>query len=64
MSQFKKIVVGHDLWRGGEAALRSAQVFADRYGAAIKLVHVVEPHPFFHMPSPALAQLPNLIELP
>lgn len=63
MSQLKKIVVGHDLWRGGEAALQSAKVFADRYGAALKLVHVVEPHPLFHTPSPILAHLPNVEEM-
>ena len=63
MSQFKKIVVGHDLWRGGDSALQSAKVFADHYGAAIKLVHVVEPHPFFHTLNPVLSHLPSLEEL-
>ena len=63
MSQFKKIVVGYDLWRGGEAALQSAQVFADQYGAAITLVHVVESQPFFPTLSPVLAHLPSLEEL-
>ena len=63
MRQLKKIMVGHDLWRGGEAALQSAQVFTDRYGTSIKLVHVVEPHPVFHTPSPALANSPGLEEM-
>lgn len=63
MRQLKKIVVGHDLWHGGESALQSAKVFADRYGTLIKLVHVVEPHPIFHTPSPALVNYPGLEEM-
>lgn len=63
MRQLKRIVVGHDLRFGGEAALRSAEVFAERYDAALKLVHVVEPYPFFHSPTPALAHLPSLEEI-
>src|SRR3970282_2593708 len=34
--------VGHDLAAGGEIALRSAVVLANRFGAALRLVHVVE----------------------
>jgi nucleotide-binding universal stress UspA family protein len=43
MRQLKKIIVGHDLAAGGETALRSAAVLANRFGAALRLVHVVEP---------------------
>ena len=44
MGQLKKIVVGHDLETGGETALKSAVVLAGRCNAALRLVHVVEPH--------------------
>jgi nucleotide-binding universal stress UspA family protein len=43
MPQLKKIIVGHDLRAGGEAALKTALVFAKRCGAALRLVHVLEP---------------------
>jgi universal stress protein E len=43
MTQLKRIIVGHDLRAGGEAALRSAVVLAKRCSAALRLVHVVEP---------------------
>ena len=43
MRQLKRIIVGHDLAAGGEIALRSAVVLANRFGAALRLVHVVEP---------------------
>jgi nucleotide-binding universal stress UspA family protein len=43
MSQLKRIIVGHDLRTGGDTALRSAAVLANRCGAALRLVHVVEP---------------------
>jgi nucleotide-binding universal stress UspA family protein len=43
MRQLKRIIVGHDLGGGGEVALRSAVVLANRFGAALRLVHVVEP---------------------
>jgi nucleotide-binding universal stress UspA family protein len=54
MRQLKRIMVGHDLQAGGDLALRSAVVLADRCGATIRLVHVIEPldayqrlsHPF------------------
>ncbi len=44
MSQLKRVIVGHDLRAGGETALRSAVVLANRCDAALRLVHVVEPH--------------------
>ena len=34
MSQLKRIIVGYDLAAGGETALKSAVVLANRYGAA------------------------------
>jgi nucleotide-binding universal stress UspA family protein len=43
MRQLKRIIVGHDLGVGGEVALRSAVVLANRCDAALRLVHVVEP---------------------
>jgi nucleotide-binding universal stress UspA family protein len=43
MKQLKRIMVGHDLAAGGEAALKSAAVLAHRCDAAVRLVHVVEP---------------------
>ena len=43
MRQLKRILVGHDPAAGGEMALKSAAVLADRCGAALRLVHVVEP---------------------
>jgi nucleotide-binding universal stress UspA family protein len=43
MRQLRKIIVGHDLGAGGEAALASAAVLAHRCGAALRLVHVIEP---------------------
>jgi nucleotide-binding universal stress UspA family protein len=43
MRELKRIIVGHDLEVGGELALRSAVVLANRYGSALRLVHVVEP---------------------
>ena len=42
MRQLKKIIVGHDLRRGGAMALRSAAVLAQKCGAELRLVHVVE----------------------
>lgn len=44
MSKFKRILVSHDLQVGGETATESALTIADRYGAELKLVHVVEPY--------------------
>jgi nucleotide-binding universal stress UspA family protein len=43
MRQLKRIIVGHDLGVDGEVALRSAAALAHRCGAALRLVHVVEP---------------------
>jgi nucleotide-binding universal stress UspA family protein len=43
MKNLKRIMVGHDLSAGGDVALRSAAVLAQRCAAALRLVHVVEP---------------------
>lgn len=43
MRQLKRIIVGYDLGVGGELALGSAVALANRCGAALRLVHVVEP---------------------
>lgn len=43
MRQLRRIIVGHDLRVGGETALRSAALLAKRCGAALRLVHVIEP---------------------
>jgi universal stress protein E len=43
MGQLKRIVVGHALGAGGEAALESAIALANRCDAAVRLVHVIEP---------------------
>jgi nucleotide-binding universal stress UspA family protein len=39
----KKIIVGHDLGLGGQVALGSAVVLANRCGSELRIVHVVEP---------------------
>ncbi len=43
MKQLKRIIVGHVPGREGEAALGSAVVLANRCGAELRVVHVVEP---------------------
>jgi nucleotide-binding universal stress UspA family protein len=43
MRQLQRIIVGHDLGVDGEVALRSAVALANRCGATLRLVHVVEP---------------------
>jgi universal stress protein A len=43
MRQLRRIIVGHDLEVGGEVALGSTVALANRCGAALRLVHVVEP---------------------
>jgi nucleotide-binding universal stress UspA family protein len=43
MKTLKRIIVGHDLRVGGEVAVQSAAALAKRCGAALRLVHVVEP---------------------
>jgi nucleotide-binding universal stress UspA family protein len=64
MGQLKKIVVGHDLKTGGETALKSAVVLARRCNAALRLVHVVEPHHHFYQRiSHPMASRNNLEEI-
>jgi nucleotide-binding universal stress UspA family protein len=58
MSPLKRIIVGHDLRTGGERALRSAAVFAKWCGAALRLVHVIEPrHSYQRVSHPLTAPL-------
>jgi nucleotide-binding universal stress UspA family protein len=61
MPQLKRIIVGHDLRAGGEKALRSAAVLAKRSGAALRLVHVIEPQHSYQRVSHPLT-LPYTIE--
>ena len=63
MRQLKRIVVGHDLKTGGETALKSAVVLAERCDAALRLVHVVEPHHLYQMISHPMASKNNLEEI-
>ena len=43
MTQVNSILVGHDLQAGGKTSLESAVALADRCGATVRLLHVVEP---------------------
>lgn len=43
MKALKRIIAGHDLRASGEIALQSAAALAKRCGAALRLVHVIEP---------------------
>lgn len=63
MHQLKKIMVGLDLRGGGENALRSAAELAKRCGAALRLVHVIEPHHSYQRLSHPLASPESLEEL-
>jgi len=63
MRQLKRIVVGHDLKTGGETALKSAVVLAERCDASLRLVHVVEPHHLYQMISHPMASKNNLEEI-
>ena len=42
MKALKRIVVGHDRRAGGEIALQTAIVLAERCNAELKVIHVVE----------------------
>jgi nucleotide-binding universal stress UspA family protein len=43
MKELSRILVGHDLKSGGEVGLKSAAALAQCFGAALRVVHVVEP---------------------
>lgn len=60
MGQLKRIIVGHDLRAGGEAALKSAMVLASRCSAALRLVHAVEPHHLYQKISHPIASQRSL----
>lgn len=47
MRVLQRIIVGHDLQRGGALATRSAVALAQPANAQVKLVNVVEPYPFY-----------------
>lgn len=47
MVKLNRIIVGHDLRAGGDAAFKSAMVLASRCDAAVRLVHTMEPHPTY-----------------
>ncbi len=47
MSQLRRIVVGHNLFPTGELVWRSAVALAEWSGAALYLLHVVEPYPIY-----------------
>ena len=55
MNQLKRIIVGHDLRGGGEAALKSAIALAGKCDAKLRLVHVMEPRHFYQQVSYPLA---------
>ncbi|HVO95527.1 MAG TPA: universal stress protein [Terriglobales bacterium] len=52
MGLLKRIIVGHDLRCTGEIALQSAVELARPCGAAVKIIHVIEPHPFHKLVHP------------
>jgi nucleotide-binding universal stress UspA family protein len=55
MGQIERIIVGHDLGARGDAAAKSAIVLADHCHAALRLVHVIEPHHLYQMISHPMA---------
>ena len=65
MSTLRRILVGHSLFPDGDIALRTATVLAERAHAALYLLHVVEPYPFYQkmrFPSvPAEAMLEEVV---
>jgi nucleotide-binding universal stress UspA family protein len=63
MSALKRIIVGHDLRAGGETALASAMVLARKCDAALRLVHVIEPHELHHRISHPFASQQGLNEM-
>lgn len=63
MRQFKRIIVGHDLRAAGEIGVHAAAVLARQHGAALKLVHVVEPYPLYQTLSHPLTAPYTLEEL-
>lgn len=63
MGVLKRIIVGHDLRSGGDNALRSAALLADRCQAALKVIHVIEPHSFYRKLSHAFSSLPGPEEI-
>jgi nucleotide-binding universal stress UspA family protein len=63
MSELKRIIVAHDLRAGGETALASAIVLGRQCDAALKLVHVIEPHDLYDRISHPFASQQGLIKM-
>ncbi|MGE4092748.1 MAG: universal stress protein [Candidatus Binatia bacterium] len=65
MTKLERIIVGHSFFPDGDAAVRSAAVLAHRAGAALYLLHIVEPYPLYQrmrFPSlPADAMLEEVV---
>lgn len=65
MTKLKRIVVGHSFFSDEDIALRVAAQFARQANAALYLLHVVEPYPFYQkmrFPSvPAHAMLEEVV---
>ena len=63
MTQFKRIIVGHDLRAAGEIGVYAAAVLAWQHDATLKLVYVVEPYPLYQTLPLSLAAPYTLEEL-
>lgn len=63
MSQLQRIVVGHDFKAGGEIAVSAAATLAKRCGAALKLVHAIEPYHLYQRVSHPLTSTYTTAEI-
>lgn len=63
MQRLKKIIAGHELKIGGERAVSSAAELARRSGAALKVIHVIEPYAYSQRLSHPLTPPYTLAEL-
>ena len=64
MSTLRRIIVGYNFFPDGDLALQSSRILAERSDAALCLVHVVEPSPFFEQQSfPSLVSQSMLEEV-
>ncbi len=65
MTNLHRIIVGQSFFPDGDVAVQAAKVLAERAGAALHLLHVVEPYPFYErirVPSvPAEAMLEETV---
>jgi nucleotide-binding universal stress UspA family protein len=62
MSQLHRIVVGYNFLPDGDIALESARVLAERSGAALYLLHVVEPYPLTEQAKVGTLVTQNILE--